>query len=114
MIGQHGYTLHRPNFDEHKNSLSFTSAGQNVIMKMATGIELCEEQGDILADDNNQELDPNVVEERFRVDRRKLEQMLQGQSGLRRDLQPTSFVLFVFCLAKKSKSYELILCLRLV
>ncbi|KAK2551783.1 Protein bicaudal C-like protein 1-B [Acropora cervicornis] len=47
-------------------------------MKMATGIELCEEQGDILADDNNQELDPNVVEERFRVDRRKLEQMLQG------------------------------------
>ncbi|XP_067054100.1 protein bicaudal C homolog 1-like [Acropora muricata] len=56
-------------------------------MKMATGIELCEEQGDILADDNNQELDPNVVEERFRVDRRKLEQMLQaskegcGQTG---------------------------------
>ena len=48
-------------------------------MKMATGIELCEEQGDILADDIDQELDPNVVEERFRVDRRKLEQMLQGQ-----------------------------------
>lgn len=65
-------------------------------MKMATGIELCEEQGDTLADDINQELDPNVVEERFRVDRRKLEQMLQGQLVLRRDLQPTSFVLFYF------------------
>lgn len=28
----------------------------------------------------NQERDPDLIEERFRVDRRKLEQMLQGES----------------------------------
>ena len=52
-------------------------------MKMATGLEFCEDEGDLLADDINEERDPNLVEERFRVDRRKLEQMLQGQSSLR-------------------------------
>ena len=50
-----------------------------MIMKMATGLEFCEDEGDLLADDVNEERDPNFVEERFRVDRRKLEQMLQGQ-----------------------------------
>ena len=50
-----------------------------VIMKMATGLEFCEDEGDLLGDDVNEERDPNFVEERFRVDRRKLEQMLQGQ-----------------------------------
>lgn len=56
-------------------------------MKMATGLEFCEDEGDLLADDINEERDPNFVEERFRVDRRKLEQMLQaavegcGQTG---------------------------------
>lgn len=48
-------------------------------MKMATGLEFCEDEGDLLGDDANEERDPNFVEERFRVDRRKLEQMLQGQ-----------------------------------
>ena len=47
-------------------------------MKMATDLEYCDEE-DILADEINEERDPNFVEERFRVDRRKLEQMLQGQ-----------------------------------
>lgn len=56
-------------------------------MKMATGLEFCEDEGDLLGDDVNEERDPNFVEERFRVDRRKLEQMLQaavegcGQTG---------------------------------
>ncbi|CAH3151842.1 unnamed protein product [Porites evermanni] len=56
-------------------------------MKMATGLEFCEDEGDLLGDDANEERDPNFVEERFRVDRRKLEQMLQaavegcGQTG---------------------------------
>ncbi|XP_068721063.1 protein bicaudal C homolog 1-B-like [Montipora capricornis] len=56
-------------------------------MKMATGLEFCEDEGDLLADEINEESDPNLVEERFRVDRRKLEQMLQaamegcGQTG---------------------------------
>lgn len=54
-------------------------------MKMATGLEFCEDEGDLLADDTIEERDPNFVEERFRVDRRKLEQMLQGQSCLRLD-----------------------------
>lgn len=48
-------------------------------MKMATGLEFCKDEGDLLGDDVNEERDPNFVEERFRVDRRKLEQMLQGQ-----------------------------------
>lgn len=45
---------------------------------MATGLEYCDEE-DLLVDEINEERDPNFVEERFRVDRRKLEQMLQGQ-----------------------------------
>ncbi|KAL9979678.1 hypothetical protein ACROYT_G017378 [Oculina patagonica] len=55
-------------------------------MKMATGLEYCDEE-DLLVDEINEERDPNFVEERFRVDRRKLEQMLQaavegcGQTG---------------------------------
>ena len=48
-------------------------------MKMATGLEFSEEE-DLLADETIEERDPNLVEERFRVDRRKLEQMLQGQA----------------------------------
>jgi len=51
-------------------------------MKMATDLEYCDEE-DILADEVNEERDPNFVEERFRVDRRKLEQMLQGQALLK-------------------------------
>lgn len=55
-------------------------------MKMATGLEFSEEE-DLLTDETIEERDPNFVEERFRVDRRKLEQMLQaavagcGQTG---------------------------------
>ena len=37
------------------------------------------QEGDDLAGFGGQSLDPNHVEERFRVDRRKLEQMLQGR-----------------------------------
>ena len=48
-------------------------------MKMATGLEFSEEE-DLLTDETIEERDPNFVEERFRVDRRKLEQMLQGQA----------------------------------
>ena len=48
-------------------------------MKMATDLEYCEDEIDLLEDDVSEERDPNFVEERFRVDRRKLEQMLQGQ-----------------------------------
>lgn len=48
-------------------------------MKMATGLEFSEEE-DFLTDETIEERDPNFVEERFRVDRRKLEQMLQGQA----------------------------------
>lgn len=47
-------------------------------MKMATGLEFGDEE-DLLVDEISDERDPNFVEERFRVDRRKLEQMLQGQ-----------------------------------
>lgn len=63
-------------------------------MKMATGLEYCDEE-DLLADEISEERDPNFVEERFRVDRRKLEQMLQGQvySGNQRNLR------FLFTLA---------------
>ena len=52
--------------------------------------ELPERNGDLTPDDddmsvrdereNLQETDPNCYEERFRVDRRKLEQMMQGKS----------------------------------
>ena len=66
-------------------------------MKMATGLEFCEDEGDLLADEINEESDPNLVEERFRVDRRKLEQMLQGQLDLRRERQPSLFTLYLFC-----------------
>lgn len=63
-------------------------------MKMATGLEYCDEE-DLLADEISEERDPNFVEERFRVDRRKLEQMLQGQVyfGNQRNLR------FLFTLA---------------
>lgn len=63
-------------------------------MKMATGLEYCDEE-DLLTDEISEERDPNFVEERFRVDRRKLEQMLQGQvySGNQRNLR------FLFTLA---------------
>lgn len=47
-------------------------------MKMATGLEFFEDE-DLPAEEIGEERDPNLVEERFRVDRRKLEQMLQGQ-----------------------------------
>ncbi|KAJ7380802.1 Protein bicaudal C 1 [Desmophyllum pertusum] len=55
-------------------------------MKMATGLEFFEDE-DLPAEEIGEERDPNLVEERFRVDRRKLEQMLQaavegcGQTG---------------------------------
>lgn len=66
-------------------------------MKMATGLEFCEDEGDLVTDDINEERDPNFVEERFRVDRRKLEQMLQGQLGLRLDAdRATIFTLVYF------------------
>lgn len=57
-------------------------------MKMATGLEYCDDE-DLLTEEISEERDPNFVEERFRVDRRKLEQMLQGQvySGNQRNLR---------------------------
>jgi len=80
VIGQRGYRT--PQYDAERSlSRSLILAWQVVIMKMATGLEFCEDEGDLLADVINEERDPNLVEERFRVDRRKLEQMLQGQSG---------------------------------
>ena len=52
-------------------------------MKMATGLELCDDESDIAGERSDEERDPNLIEERFRVDRRKLEQMLQGLSCVR-------------------------------
>lgn len=84
VIGQRGYRT--PQYDaDRSETRSLILAWQVVIMKMATGLEFCEDEGDLLADDTIEERDPNFVEERFRVDRRKLEQMLQGQSCLRLD-----------------------------
>lgn len=65
-------------------------------MKMATGLEFCEDEGDLVTDDINEERDPNFVEERFRVDRRKLEQMLQGQLGLRLDADGATIFILVY------------------
>ena len=48
-------------------------------MKMATGLEVCDDESDIVSERSDEDRDPNMIEERFRVDRRKLEQMLQGQ-----------------------------------
>lgn len=84
VIGPRGYRT--PQYDaDRSETRSLILAWQVVIMKMATGLEFCEDEGDLLADDTIEERDPNFVEERFRVDRRKLEQMLQGQSCLRLD-----------------------------
>ena len=63
---------------------------------MATDLEYCDEE-DILADEINEERDPNFVEERFRVDRRKLEQMLQGQVLMKSEELAISIYWIVFC-----------------
>ena len=63
---------------------------------MATDPEYCDEE-DILGDEINEERDPNFVEERFRVDRRKLEQMLQGQVLLKSEELAISIYWIVFC-----------------
>lgn len=47
-------------------------------MRMATDPESCDEETDINENDVFDERDPAFIDERFRVDRRKLEQMLQG------------------------------------
>lgn len=63
-------------------------------MKMATGLEVCDDESDIVGERSDEERDPNTVEERFRVDRRKLEQMLQGLSCIRSSaLSVLAFVL---------------------
>lgn len=63
---------------------------------MATDLEYCDEE-DILADEINEDRDPNFVEERFRVDRRKLEQMLQGQVLLKSEELAISIYWIVVC-----------------
>ena len=50
-------------------------------MRMAMGLESCEDDSELYGELLSEERDPNMVEERFRVDRRKLEQMLQGRTG---------------------------------
>ncbi|XP_031560674.1 protein bicaudal C homolog 1-like isoform X2 [Actinia tenebrosa] len=47
-------------------------------MRMATDPESCDEETDINENDVFDERDPAFIDERFRVDRRKLEQMLQA------------------------------------
>jgi hypothetical protein len=45
---------------------------------MATDPESCDEETDVTENGVFDDRDPDFIDERFRVDRRKLEQMLQG------------------------------------
>lgn len=51
-------------------------------MRMATDPESCDEETDTNENEVFDERDPAFIDERFRVDRRKLEQMLQGIASL--------------------------------
>lgn len=73
---------------------------------MATDLEYCDEE-DILGDEINEERDPNFVEERFRVDRRKLEQMLQGQVLLKSEELAISICWIVFCFDNQLNFFSL-------
>ena len=62
-------------------------------MKMATGLEICDDESDMTGERSDEDKDPNTVEERFRVDRRKLEQMLQGLSCVSDQQSVLAFIL---------------------
>lgn len=49
-------------------------------MRTSTDPESCDEETDVTENDVFEERDPDFIEERFRVDRRKLEHMLQGKT----------------------------------
>lgn len=50
-------------------------------MRTSTDPESCDEETELAENDVYEERDPDFIEERFRVDRRKLENMLQGKTA---------------------------------
>lgn len=50
-------------------------------MRPSTDPESCDEETDTTENDSFEERNPDFIDERFRVDRRKLEHMLQGKTA---------------------------------